>query len=439
MEVIDIPEGLQSKLCILGEGVLSEVPATVKKLWPGREVQLIADENTWDAAGKEVYRFLAEKGIPLAEPKIFPRKPMLHADYEYVQELLPLVAGKAPVAVGSGTVNDLTKRASFEAKCDGYLCVATACSVDGYTAFGAAISVNNFKQTLECPAPLAIIADSRVLSSAPQDMTASGYADLAAKIVAGGDWYIADAMGETPFDSFAWNIVQRNLRSWLASPERLKANDPERLAALFNGLASTGFAMQYYKESRPASGAEHLFSHVWEMDGVKKDGVAPSHGFKVSVGNLISTAMMEFAFKVLSKEDFAKSCASAPEISMPESQAQIDSYLKGTRIYENVKKVCMGKLLTGKALADRRRLIVEKWDYLRENVLRQIFAFDDMKSRLECMGCPVKAADIGVDRAELYRGIIVAAMIRRRYTVMDYLFEAGLYSRATEYAASKVL
>ena len=73
MQVINIPEGLQSKLCILGENVLPEVPNAVKKLWPDKEVILIADENTWDAAGKEVSRLLAESGIALAQPKVFPR------------------------------------------------------------------------------------------------------------------------------------------------------------------------------------------------------------------------------------------------------------------------------------------------------------------------------------------------------------------------------
>ena len=439
MEIINVPEGLQSKLCILGEDVLGEVPGVVKRFWPGREVVIIADENTWEVAGKKVYALLSESGIALSQPKIFPRKPMLHADYEHVAELVPVVSGKTAVAVGSGTINDLTKRAVFEVNGNGYLCVATACSVDGYTAYGAAISVNNFKQTMECPAPLAIIADSKVLSSAPKDMTASGYADLAAKIVAGGDWYVADAMGETPFDDYVWGMVQNDLRSWLACPEKLLENDPERLAALFKGLASTGFAIQKYKESRPASGAEHLFSHVWEMDGVKKDGVSPSHGFKVGVGTLISTALMEFAFNVMTKEDFAASCRKSPEISIAQRQAEIDSYLKGTPIYDNVCNICIGKLLTGEKLARRRSLIVEKWEYLKENVLKQIFTFDDMKARLQCLNCPVKAIDIGVDKDELFRGITVAAMIRKRYTIMDFLFEAGLYGQATDYAASKVL
>ena len=174
------------------------------------------------------------------------------------------------------------------------------------------------------------------------------------------------------------------------------------------------------------------------MDGVKKDGVSPSHGFKVAVGTLISTAMMDFAFNVMTKDDFVKSCANAPETSVAQRQAEIDSYLKATPIYENVCKVCIGKLLTGDALARRRRQIVEKWDYLKEAINKQIFTFQDMKSRLEIMGCPVKASEIGVDKNELFRGITVAAMIRKRYTIMDYLFEAGLYKQATAYAAATV-
>ena len=120
---------------------------------------------------------------------------MLHADYTHVGELVPALTGRTPVAVGAGTINDLVKRASVEAKTPGYLCVATAPSVDGYTSYGAALTVNGVKKTVPCPAPTAILADNRVIGSAPLPMIAAGYADLAAKIVAGADWHIAATLG----------------------------------------------------------------------------------------------------------------------------------------------------------------------------------------------------------------------------------------------------
>ncbi len=428
---IQIPEGLDTKVCVLGSNVLAEVPAVAKQLWPGMQPVIVADENTWAAAGKQVMEYLVQAGLNPAEPFIYPAHPVMHADYKYVPALVEIVKGKLPIAVGSGTVNDLVKRSHFEAGCKGYMCVATACSVDGYTSFGAAITVNGFKKTLECPAPLAILADSAVLASAPMDMTASGYADLCAKVVAGADWHIADILGPTPMDAKAWGMVQTNLREWVGSPEALAKGDLKALAGLFNGLAATGFAMQYYRESRPASGAEHLFSHVWEMDNLSVNGENPSHGFKVAIGTLISTRLMEWAF-AHSKADIEAICAKAKEISVAERSAQIDHHLLGTPIYDSVKKVCIGKLLTGNALTVRRQDMIDNWDAMKARVMDQILPYAEMERRFKVLGCPTKPAEIGLDEAELRRGIFVAAMIRNRYTILDLLFELGLLEQAID-------
>lgn len=431
MPSIPIPQGYDTQLFSLGSNILGEVPEIVSKLWPGKQPVVIADENTWRVAGSKVNQLLIDAGLNPDEPLIFPAFPVMHADYKYIPGIVQKIQGKVPVAVGSGTINDLTKRSTFEAKLPGYFCVATACSVDGYTSFGAAITVNNFKQTLACPAPLAILADSDVLASAPMDMTASGYADLCAKVVGGADWYIADALGETPLDAKAWGMVQTHLMEWIASPEKIAAGDRDALMGLFNGLASSGFSMQYYHDSRPASGAEHLYSHTWEMDNLMVNGVNPSHGFKVGVGTLISTLLMEKTF-ALSKEEVAKICAEKPEISLAEREAQIDARLKGAVIYDAVKKVCLGKLLTGDALKARRQQIIDNWDSMKEKVLGQILPYKEMKRRFELMGCPVKPEQIGLDRDEFLRGINVAAMIRKRYTILDLLFEMGVLEEFAE-------
>ena len=89
-----------------------------------------------------------------------------------------------PVAVGSGTINDLTKLAAHRVNRP-YMVVATAASMDGYTAYGASITASGSKQTFDCPAPRAVLADLEVIASAPPGMNASGYADLLAKIAAG--------------------------------------------------------------------------------------------------------------------------------------------------------------------------------------------------------------------------------------------------------------
>ena len=56
----------------------------------------------------------------------------------------------------------------------------------------------------------------------------------------------------------------------------------------------SGLAMQAHASSRPASGAEHQFSHLWEMEGLGADQRPPlSHGFKVGIGSIAVAALYE--------------------------------------------------------------------------------------------------------------------------------------------------
>jgi glycerol-1-phosphate dehydrogenase [NAD(P)+] len=64
--------------------------------------------------------------------------------------------------------------------------------------------------------------------------------------------------------------------------------------ALIEGLIMSGLAMQAHASSRPASVAEHQFSHLWEMEGLGRDEDPPlSHGFKVGVGSIAIAALYE--------------------------------------------------------------------------------------------------------------------------------------------------
>ena len=101
--------------------------------------------------------------------------------------------------------------------------------MDGYTAFGASIEKDGLKQTLSCPAPKAVVGDLEILQNAPENMTASGYADLLGKVTSGADWLVADALEVEKIDPTGWSLVQDHLREWTGSPaecERGTSNPP---------------------------------------------------------------------------------------------------------------------------------------------------------------------------------------------------------------------
>ncbi len=241
---------------------------------------IVADERTYAAAGRDVEKSLRGGDIVCEDTFLFGAEVI--AEHSFVDTLhTALGATRAiPVAVGSGTINDLTKLAAHRLGRP-YMVVATAASMDGYTAYGASITHRGLKQTFDCPAARAVLADLDVIARAPQGLNASGYADLLAKGVAGADWIVAEAAGDEPIDHSVWATVQEFLPFWVEQPGRNAGGEAESLARLLVGLMMSGFAMQAARSSRPASGAEHQFSHLWDMQHHTHKGIAPSHGFKV--------------------------------------------------------------------------------------------------------------------------------------------------------------
>lgn len=416
MNPVPIPPGMETRLFLLENDALNQLPEAIRSLW-GNDARpwLVADGNTWRAAGAEVAKILKAAGMEGPDPFLFPGTPMLHADESNVNLLLEqFPENVVPVAIGGGTVNDLVKRASGLRHVS-YCCVPTAPSVDGYTSSGAALTASGLKQTLPCPAPLAVVADSGILRNAPPEMFAAGYADLMAKIPAGADWLAADTLGIEAIDPAVWELVQTPLRDNLS--------DPSDVRRVFTGLAATGYAMQLYHDSRPASGADHLVSHIWEMENLCCDGKPVSHGFKVAIGTVTSTALYEALFSLSEQE--ARRLA-RPCLDRAGREAEIDALLSVGTYGAATRTIALAKFREGRALAERRELIYRNWETLRERILHQLYPLEELTRRLTAAGCPVKPADIQLGREQFLHGIRTAQLIRKRYTVLDLVYELGL-------------
>src|SRR5690625_4259144 len=282
----------------IGNGILGKTPDLFKELFGAKHAVIVADERTFLVAGGEVQDEFTRAGIETVSPFIYSEE-KLPAEFSYVEKLEESLRSHEaiPVAVGSGTINDLTKLAAHRVGRP-YISVATAASMDGYTAFGASITHDGLKQTFTCPAPVAVVADIDVIRRAPGKMNAWGYADLLAKVTAGADWIVADKLGAESIDPDVWEIIQSRLRELVADPKGVQTGDPQSIRHLTEGLLLAGFAMQAAKSSRPASGTEHQFSHLWDMQDHTHEGTAPSHGFKVAIGTLASTALYEALFEL---------------------------------------------------------------------------------------------------------------------------------------------
>lgn len=412
---------------VIGSGAIGRVADVFASTFGDRAAIVVADGNTWDVAGAGVHERLRAAGREVRDAYVFPARPTLYADYENIRTLAGALrdVDATPVAVGSGTLNDIVKRAAHELERP-YLCVATAASMDGYTAFGAAITKEGYKQTMTCPAPRAVVADLDVLTQAPPRMTSAGYADLLAKIPAGADWIVADALGIEPIDRPVWALVQGPLREATGRPAELHAGDPQAMEALIEGLVMSGLAMQAASSSRPASGAEHQFSHLWEMEGLGHDDDPPlSHGFKVGLGSISSSALYERVLaRDLSGLDVDAAVAAWP--SWEETERRVRRAHRTPGLDEAAVEETRAKYVDADALRERLTLLRSGWPELRARLEEQLLPAAGLRDQLRAADSPTTPGEIGLSTDALRDTFRRAQMIRRRFTVLDLTNQAGI-------------
>ena len=414
-----------TKALIIGNGAVCRTADMFSQLFPGRKAVIVADDNTWEVAGKDAQRSLDDAGIESVDAYIFSSEDF-YAEWRHVEALKAFLENidAVVIAVGSGVINDTVKYVSSLLG-RRYMCVGTAASMDGFTAYGASITKDGNKQTFDCPAPYGFVMDSAIAAAAPKELAASGYADLIAKIPAGADWMLAEVVGSEKIDEFAWNLVQNGLKESLADPAAVFAGDVEKTQALAEGLLMSGFAMQAIQSSRPASGTEHQFSHCWDMEDLCYDGKHVAHGFKVGIGTLISTAELEFILEKGLEDVDVEACVQAWK-SWAEMEDEIREVMAGkpghiARGLEETK----GKYVDKDGLRAQIIALKEAWPVLSQRIREQIIPFEKVRECLRLVGAPYEPEMIGVSRERFRKTVSYIPYMRSRFTNIDVIYRLG--------------
>ncbi|MCL2093106.1 MAG: sn-glycerol-1-phosphate dehydrogenase [Treponema sp.] len=424
----------ETKELILAKDALEAIPRLITEFFDHKTLCLIADENTYKAAGERVKAIAEEGGLKVGAVHIFPGGDHLHAEYEHIRFLtkwvssLPDFPALVPLAVGAGTLNDLVKRTAEELDLP-YLCVPTAASVDGYTPNGASLLMDGFKQNVLCKAPRVLAADLGIIAAAPAYLSSSGVGDLASKIIAGTDWIIAEKAGalgapEAPaIDPIPWTMVHQGFREALEESVPAPRGDQDAIRVLFQTLAVTGFAMQYMKNSRPVSGAEHLWSHVWEMEDLRFKGAPVTHGFKVSIGTLAATAFTEIFFadpKGPPPQD-----PSYRRPSRDERRAQVSAAFKGSRAHDKIIEASMDKMMDEPLVETINEAFRDSWTAIRDRVMDLLIPYGELKDILGRALCPLVPEAIGLSRSQAIADCRRGQMIRNKYSIVDLAWDMG--------------
>ena len=286
---------------IMGKGVLPRICEIAEPFRNGR-ILMVSDNHTYDAAGEKVLELLEGDEFQVKNLILDSGDGILIPDESVVGKVLLNVERETNllIGVGSGSINDTVKYISSRTKIP-YVIVCTAPSMDGYVADGAPLILEGRKISFEATLPYGVLGDTDIMKHAPQRMIQAGFGDVLGKLTALADWKLAKELNGDYYCETCVTLVERALLKVISRVDGLAKREDEAILFLIEALNLTGVAMGLLGISRPASGAEHMLSHYWEMDFIAKGKFPELHGIKVG----IATPIIAEIFDIM-KDDIPK-------------------------------------------------------------------------------------------------------------------------------------
>jgi glycerol-1-phosphate dehydrogenase [NAD(P)+] len=189
---------------------------------------------------------------------------------------------------------------------------------------------------------------------------------------------------------------------------------PAGITALTNGLFESGLCMMDFGSSRPASGAEHLISHFWEIKLMQDQRSEPLHGAKVGVGTALIAQRYEATRGLSRQEAIERLSDSSPPCYNAEMRLIRRTY--GTvaeRIVANHRGYLEDLEAGWPKLIERT---IEKWEEVQA-IANSVPPAKDIKALLKSAGAPAEPAAIGLTEEDVEQALAYSHYMRGRYTV----------------------
>lgn len=431
---------IDMKAIIIEHGAVNKLTESVKSLTEGKKVLMVTgptlindvhEENVKEAVYAQLKESFDVEWLVISEPDS-----IVHCTPENAAKIQARFEGvDCVVGVGSGTICDLNKYATFYADKENPLpliVVQTALSVNAFSDNSSVMLINGVKRTVHSRYPTILIIDLDIVTAAPPEMNVSGYGDLIATWTAPVDWYLSYTLGMGGnFHTAPSDMIRTQCERLLENSARLAACDAEVIGDLANVLTLSGLSMGLADESSPASGSEHVMSHLIDMSsGVRHTGIC-YHGTQVAVSGIISCILWDYLLNEFDPKsvDIDK-CYPTLEEMEPRVKAAFD-WLDTTHSAANECWSDYQKKLT-------------KWHANKENFRKFLDNFDEFKAHVTawvkkpeyisaCMHnadapCRYKDLNYPVDAKTVIWAITNCHMMRNRFSIIDLLHFTGVWS-----------
>ena len=414
---------LPSQDIYVGANLVERIPGYIRARGLGTHCVLVADNNTYEVAGRRVSQTLTAAGFDVIECVIV-REGTMDPDERAVGEVLLSIQPETEflVAVGSGSVTDTTRVNAARTGLP-FVSVGTAPSMDGYTSVVAPLTFKGLKIHRNGPCPEIIVCDTEILRTAPLNMVCAGVGDVLGKYIAKCDWMIGNIINDEPYCNVCGEIVTDAIGKLLSNIPEIRARSEKGIRILIEALLLSGVTIMIVGHTRAVASVEHNVAHYWEMQQMLRGNKAPSHGASVGVATLMVWPMFErFAHEDISKLDL--DYIRAHRISHKEREEwMIRTY--GEANGRVIMKENPGDFLTWEEQERRIRRAQERIDDIRA-AIALMPNYDDIRAAMAELGAPLTPAECGVSDDLVNMSMYCAKDYRTRYTLFKLLDECGL-------------
>ena len=411
---------------VVGKGVVRRLPEFVKKY--GKKPFVVADRNTFAAAGENVCELLKTAAIPFGsfvfkDAALEPDEKAVGAAFMHFDPSCDVIVG-----VGSGVINDISKILS-NLTGKPYIIVATAPSMDGYASATSSMSRDGVKVSLNSRCADVIIGDTDILKTAPMHMLRSGLGDMLAKFVSIAEWRIAHLITGEYYCEEVAQLIRSAVKKCVDNAEGLLRREDAAIEAVFEGLVIGGVAMAYAGVSRPASGVEHYFSHVWDMRGLEFGTKVDLHGIQCAMATMKAVELYEQVMAI--QPDYAKAKAYVDAFQLEDWNSRLREFLGSSAEAMIELEEKEGKYRKD-THAERFALIEENWENILTILRQELPAKAELCKLLDTVGISRDLMTIGVDRELAKETFRATKDIRDKYVLSRLAWDLGILEELCE-------
>jgi glycerol-1-phosphate dehydrogenase [NAD(P)+] len=264
---------------LVGNEMLINVGEFLTKLFNPRKVLIVSDGFIRNQYGEKI-----ENSLKTFEIKYY-WNIVKTADFSSVMETSKEIVEEnvdGVIGMGGGTCIDVAKLSSYKSR-KPFISLPTNAAHDGMASPFASIKDSGKPYSIVSSSPLGLLADTQIISSAPQKYARSGCGDLIAKITAVKDWELSKKITGEYYGEYAANLALLSAEVILKNSKNIGSNLTSNIRDIVEALISAGVAAGIAGSSRPCSGAEHLFSHALDILTPGKG----LHGEKCGIGTIL--------------------------------------------------------------------------------------------------------------------------------------------------------